>query len=52
MFWGKHAASRLQAHTPALHNTQDFIMDAERINLIGTRLADLRQRTAALRGYL
>jgi len=27
-------------------------MDIERINLIGTSLADLTQRTAALRGYL
>jgi hypothetical protein len=28
------------------------IMDAERINLIGSRLADLGARTHALRGYL
>jgi hypothetical protein len=28
------------------------VMDIERINLIGTRLADLTQRTEALRGYL
>jgi len=27
-------------------------MDIERINLIGTQLADLTQRTEALRGYL
>jgi hypothetical protein len=27
-------------------------MEAERINLIGTKLADLAARTAALRGYL
>jgi len=27
-------------------------MDIERINQIGTSLADLTQRTAALRGYL
>jgi len=27
-------------------------MDIERINLIGTALADLTQRTEALRGYL
>jgi len=27
-------------------------MDAERINQIETRLADLSERTAALRGYL
>jgi len=27
-------------------------MDIERINLIGTSLADLTQRTEALRGYL
>jgi len=28
------------------------IMEAEQINLIGTQLADLSARTAALRGYL
>jgi len=27
-------------------------MDIERVNAIGTLLADLRARTAALRGYL
>jgi len=27
-------------------------MEAERINLIGTQLADLAARTQALRGYL
>jgi len=27
-------------------------MDAERINLIGSKLADLSDRTEALRGYL
>jgi len=27
-------------------------MDAERMNLIGTQLADLASRTQALRGYL
>ena len=31
---------------------RNFTMDAERINLIGTRLNDLRQRTVELRGYL
>jgi hypothetical protein len=30
----------------------DNTMDAERINLIGTQLADLSSRTQALRGYL
>jgi hypothetical protein len=29
-----------------------LIMDAERINLIGSKLADLSARTEALRGYL
>ncbi len=33
---------------PAAWNT----MDIERINQIGTSLADLTQRTEALRGYL
>jgi hypothetical protein len=32
--------------------TTGFLMEAERINLIGTSLADLTARTAALRGYL
>jgi hypothetical protein len=36
---------------PGLHKgTQD--MEAERINLIGAKLADLSARTEALRGYL
>jgi hypothetical protein len=35
---------------PALFRTTT--MDAERINLIGTQLADLSARTQALRGYL
>jgi hypothetical protein len=30
----------------------DNNMDAERINLIGTQLADLSSRTQSLRGYL
>jgi hypothetical protein len=33
-----------------LHRTHS--MDIERINSIGTKLADLTERTAALRGYL
>jgi hypothetical protein len=33
----------------ALHNET---MDIERVNAIGTLLADLSARTAALRGYL
>jgi hypothetical protein len=35
---------------PASEDSQD--MDAERINQIGTQLADLSARTQALRGYL
>ncbi len=35
---------------PPLFRTR--IMDAERINLIGTQLSDLRGRTLDLRGYL
>ena len=31
---------------------QDPTMDIERINLIGSKLADLTERTSALRGYL
>jgi hypothetical protein len=32
--------------------TEQYAMDAERINLIGTQLQDLNQRTLDLRGYL
>jgi hypothetical protein len=32
--------------------TRNFDMEAERINLIGGKLADLSVRTQALRGYL
>jgi hypothetical protein len=32
--------------------TRNRIMDVEHINAIGTALADLTQRTQALRGYL
>jgi len=32
--------------------TRIFAMEAERINLIGGKLADLSARTEALRGYL
>jgi hypothetical protein len=35
----------------ALHHT-GLDMDIERVNAIGTLLADLAARTAALRGYL
>jgi hypothetical protein len=31
---------------------QDPIMDIERINAIGNHIADLSERTTALRGYL
>ena len=31
---------------------QDFLMDAEHINLIGNQLADLSNRVNELRGYL
>jgi hypothetical protein len=31
---------------------KESAMEAERINQIGTQLADLASRTAALRGYL
>jgi hypothetical protein len=34
------------------YNYQDRTMEAERINLIGTRLNDLSARTLELRGYL
>jgi hypothetical protein len=37
-------------HPGAAHSKN--IMDIERINAIGTNLADLTARTAALRGYL
>jgi hypothetical protein len=39
---------------PALHRTpqRNRVMDIERINAIGSNLADLTQRTLDLRGYL
>jgi hypothetical protein len=33
-------------------SSEQHIMDVEHINAIGNSLADLTQRTAALRGYL
>ncbi len=44
---GGTAALPLISHTP-----RTVIMEAERINLIGTKLADLSARTLELRGYL
>jgi hypothetical protein len=41
---------RPRAKMRALHRTH--AMDIERINAIGAKLADLTERTAALRGYL
>jgi hypothetical protein len=37
---------------PARLHQRTHAMDIERINLIGTTLADLQARTDALRGYL
>lgn len=37
---------------PIAGSNQNIPMDIERINLIGTSLADLTRRTEALRGYL
>jgi hypothetical protein len=36
----------------SISSKRGSVMDIERINQIGTRLADLTQRTEALRGYL
>jgi hypothetical protein len=44
----RHA--RMRKCAAALHNTKT--MDIERVNAIGSLLADLSARTAALRGYL
>jgi hypothetical protein len=38
--------------SPGRRAALQFIMDIERINAIGNALADLSERTAALRGYL
>jgi hypothetical protein len=51
----QHKTRRWPAHekiTGYLQNTQDTIMEAERINLIGNTLNDLAERTRELRGYL
>jgi hypothetical protein len=37
---------------PTEHKNRIFIMEAERINAIGSLLADLSTRTLDLRGYL
>jgi hypothetical protein len=37
---------------PGERRRQDPIMDIERINAIGNQIADLSERTVALRGYL
>jgi hypothetical protein len=44
------AKSRMRKFAPSENKAAR--MDIERINQIGTRLADLTQRTEALRGYL
>jgi hypothetical protein len=48
-------APRPQRAASSAHFTpkdSSIIMDAERINQIGSRIDDLRARTDALRGYL
>ena len=40
------------ARTPPEHSPEGTAMDIERINAIGTLLADLADRTQQLRGYL
>ena len=42
----------MDSHRPLAIIKGIFTMDAERTNLIGTRLTDLSLRTAELRGYL
>jgi hypothetical protein len=41
-----------RAKRPPSAAAQDPTMDIERINAIGSSLADLSERTSALRGYL
>ena len=36
----------------SINHHRKFFMEAERINIIGNTLDDLRQRTEDLRGYL
>jgi hypothetical protein len=49
-----HAFTHFRAHPafPGAPPDKIRIMDIERINAIGNTLADLSERTAALRGYL
>ena len=49
--WQSPWGLTLIGHNPRLPK-QGSVMDIERINLIGTNLADLTRRTQALRGYL
>ncbi len=46
------AAGACENSTTVSTRQRDRIMDVEHINAIGNALADLTQRTAALRGYL
>ena len=48
---GTRSATRAAAPRRPRHD-KDPIMDIERINAIGKSIADLTERTAALRGYL
>ena len=43
---------RRRLRLPLYKQNQEFTMEAERINLIGTTLADLATRTQELRRYL
>jgi hypothetical protein len=48
----RHATATTARHEKILGSQGNPLMDIERINAIGTLLADLRARTDALRGYL
>ena len=46
------APPRLSSHDTGRATTKIRTMDIERINAIGNHIADLSERTIALRGYL
>ena len=51
--WGRRRPAVLSENLVFEHkSTRTHTMDVERINAIGTTLADLTQRTLDLRGYL
>jgi len=50
--WEQDRSCAAASSVPNISIKRTRLMEAERINLIGTQLSDLTARTLALRGYL